>query len=97
MLNGARNPPQIFGGSNFVLNFVAYLWDTTLVYCVIIIFKMALRENNTCKPARARGNFFADKMPNHWRVSFENGNSLSIYSLPPKIFYITQKDSVAFA
>jgi hypothetical protein len=45
----------------------------------------------------ARGNFFADKMPNHWQVAFENGNSLSICSLPPKTFYLTQKDSVAFA
>jgi hypothetical protein len=23
-------------------------------------------------------------MPNHWRLGFENGNSLSIYSLPDK-------------
>jgi hypothetical protein len=36
-------------------------------------------------------------MPNHWQVAFENGNSLSICSLPPKTFYLTQKDSVAFA
>jgi hypothetical protein len=37
-------------------------------------------------PARAKGNFFADKMPNHWRVGFENGNSLPFYSLPDKVF-----------
>jgi hypothetical protein len=24
-------------------------------------------------------------MPNHWRLGFENGNSLSIYSLPTKM------------
>jgi hypothetical protein len=28
------------------------------------------------------GHFFADKMPNHWRVGFDNGNSHSICFLP---------------
>ncbi len=43
------------------------------------------------------GEFFSDKMPNHWRVGFENGNSLTICSLPPITHCIPQKDSAAFA
>jgi hypothetical protein len=31
MLNGARNPPTYSGGSNLVLSFVSYLWNTTLI------------------------------------------------------------------
>jgi hypothetical protein len=30
MLNGARNPPKPWGGSNLVPNFITYLWDTIL-------------------------------------------------------------------
>jgi hypothetical protein len=43
------------------------------------------------------GYFFSDKMPNHWRSDFENGNSLSICSLPEKIFNIARKGTAAFA
>jgi hypothetical protein len=44
-----------------------------------------------------KGHFFADKMPNHWRIGFENGNFLSICSLPVTTFCVPQKNLAAFA
>jgi hypothetical protein len=51
----------------------------------------------TFEPVRAGGIFFADTMPNHWRLGFENGNSLSICSLLAKNVCVLPKDSAAFA
>jgi len=44
-----------------------------------------------------QGDFFADKMPNHKRLGFENGNYLSSYSLPDETLCFTQKYTAAFA
>jgi hypothetical protein len=36
-------------------------------------------------------------MPNHWRVGFENGNSLTICSLQFRTYCFPPKDSADFA